>query len=40
MKNRLKWFGHVMRREYSEVVRTVMKLGVERRRKSGKLKKK
>jgi len=29
---RLRWFGHIMRRENSETVRTVMKLSIERRR--------
>lgn len=27
--NRLRWFGHVMRREKSEDVRTVMEINVE-----------
>lgn len=28
-ENRLKWFGHAMRREETEVVRAVMKINVE-----------
>ena len=38
-ENRLRWFGHVMRREESEVVRTVMNMNVEERRGRGRPKK-
>jgi len=32
-ENRLRWFGHVMRRKNSEAVRTVMEINVKERRK-------
>jgi len=31
-ENKLRWFGHVMRREETEAVRVVMKLNVEGKR--------
>jgi len=31
-ENRLKWFSHVIRREESEAVRTVMEMNIEKRR--------
>jgi len=39
-KNRLKWFGHVIWKEVSKAVRTVIKLSMEGRRGRGRLKKK
>jgi len=39
-ENRLRWFGHVIRRKDLEVVRTVLELNVEERRGRGKPKKK
>jgi len=39
-KNRLRWFGHIMRKEDSEALRTVMKLSVEGRIGRGRPKKK
>jgi len=38
-ESRLRWFGHVMRREHSNDVRTVMEINVEGRRGRGRLKK-
>jgi len=35
-KNKLRWFSHVMRRENSEAVRTVMEMNVEGRGRSKK----
>ncbi|XP_050532668.1 uncharacterized protein LOC126900777 [Daktulosphaira vitifoliae] len=34
-ENRLRWFGHVMRKEESEAVRTVVQMNVEGRRDRG-----
>jgi len=39
-KNRLSWFGYVMRREDSEAVKTVMELNMEGRRERERPKKK
>jgi len=39
-KNRLRWFGHVMRKEDLETVRTVMELSVEGKKGRGRPKKK
>jgi hypothetical protein len=38
-ENRLRWFGHVMRREETKAVKVVMKMNVEGKRERGKLKK-
>jgi len=38
--NRLRWFGHVMRRKDSEAIRIVMELTVEERKGKGRPKKK
>jgi len=38
-ENRLRWFGHVMRGENSEAVRTVIELSLEGRRVRGRPKK-
>jgi len=37
--NRLRWVGHVMRRENSNVLKTVMEMNIEGRRGTGILKK-
>jgi hypothetical protein len=34
-ENRLRWFGHVMRREEIKLVRVVMKMNVEGKRGRG-----
>jgi hypothetical protein len=34
-ENRLRWFGHVMRREETKAVRVVIKMNVERKRGRG-----
>jgi len=34
-ENRLRWFGHVMRREKTKAVRVVMKINVVGKRRSG-----
>jgi len=39
-ENRLRWFGHIMKREDSEAVRTIMELSVKGRRGRGRPKKK
>jgi len=39
-ENRLRWYGHVMRREDTEVVRTVMGLSVKGKRERIRPKKK
>jgi len=39
-ENRLRWFGHVMKRDYFEVIRSVEKMNIEGKRERGKTKKK
>lgn len=36
-KNRLEWFGHVMRRDISEAVKTIMKMNIKERRRRGRI---
>lgn len=39
-ENRLKWFGHMMKREETETIRVIMRINLEGRRGRGRPKKK
>jgi hypothetical protein len=38
-ENRLRWFGHVMRKEETKAIRVVMKVNIEGKRERGRPKK-
>jgi hypothetical protein len=39
-ENKLRWFGHVMKREEIKAIRVVMKINIEGKRRKTRLKKK
>lgn len=38
-ENRLRWFGHVLKREKSKAIGTIMEMNVKRKKKRGRPKK-